>query len=265
MELVDCHTHTLYSDGSSTLLQNALRAREMGITTLCCTDHLTLPVHMDPTCEVSVAQGDLQQHFPDYRAAASSFGDLDLVYGFECDYYPGCEPNIEAWKGSATYLLGSVHMLDGRWFDDLRDLSYWDETGTDAVWKRYFEVWCEACHSPARFDSMAHPDLVMLLGRFPAQGVDSLYDMAALAAHDAGVRVEINTAGLVKPVQSLYPAQGLLERFRRAGVPITVGSDAHAVSRIGHAIQEAYALAHSVGYRCVDVPTSQGGWRAVNL
>lgn len=265
MELVDCHTHTSYSDGSSTLFENARTACERGVTTLCCTDHLTLPYELDPICEVSVPESDLASLATDIAAVREAFPDLELVYGFECDYYPGCEPNIARWKGDATFLLGSVHMVDGRWIDDLRDLSFWDELGTDAMWVRYFEVWCEACCSTARFDSMAHPDLVKLLGRFPSFELDRLYDQAALAAREAGVRVEINTAGLLKPVGQMYPSDALLERFCKAGVPLTVGSDAHLSTRVGAGIDEALHLARSVGYRTVDVPTAKGGWRTLEL
>ena len=170
------------------------------------------------------------------------------------------------WKGSATYLLGSVHMLDGSWIDDLSDLSYWDAHGTEQVWERYFDVWSQACHSPCRFDSMAHPDLVMLLGRFPNEGVcERLYERAALAAHDTGVRIEVNTAGVRKPVGMMYPREGLLRAFHKAGVSITVGSDAHDTVRVGEGIEQAYAFAARVGYRSVDVPCVGGGWRSIPL
>ena len=267
MELVDCHTHTAYSDGTSTVAQNVAQAAALGVATLCCTDHLTLPHAMDPTCEVSVAEADLPALAREVEVARAAHPEVEVVFGFEADYYPGCEANIARWRGDATFLLGSVHGIDGRWIDDLRDLSYWDELGCDAIWERYFEVWAQACCSPCRFDSMAHPDLVMLLGRFPSSDVRrrKLYADAADAAQAAGVHVEINTAGLLKPVAQLYPHPDLLDAFFHAGVPLTVGSDAHTAARIGASIPEAYAFAHGVGYRSVDVPTTAGGWRTVEL
>ncbi len=119
MDLVDCHTHTLFSDGSGQMRDSAEAAVRRGITTLCYTDHLTLPASLDPSCEVSIPEKLL----PSYREAVldtrSAFPMLDIVLGFECDYYPGCEPNVARWTDGATYRLGSVHMLqrspmDGR-------------------------------------------------------------------------------------------------------------------------------------------------------
>ena len=77
--------------------------------------------------------------------------------------------------------------------------------------------------------------------------------------------VEINTAGSIKPVGRFYPHPELLSLFHEAGVPITVGSDAHVVTRVGENIDQAYALAAAAGYRSIDVPTAAGGWRSVSI
>lgn len=266
MEFVDCHTHTFYSDGRGSVSDNVAAAAALGLTTLCITDHLTLPYSMDPTCEVSIAERDLASYLSDIAEARKTHPEIDVICGFECDYYPGCEKNIRRWAAGADYLLGSVHMLDGSWIDDLSDLSYWDAHTTQAVWERYFDVWAQACSSSVGFDSMAHPDLVSLLGRFPEKAVlERFYDSAAQAAADCKVRIEVNTAGTIKPVGRLYPDATLLERFYRAGVPVTVGSDAHTPDRVGDRLSQAYALLRAAGYTFVDVPCAGGGWRKVSL
>ncbi len=265
MEIVDCHTHTRLSDGKSSVEENVARASELGATTVCLTDHLTLPQAIDPSCEVSVPEADLSRYAADIMSARERHPEIDVVFGFECDYYPECADNVRRWSEGATFRLGSVHMLEYRWIDDLDDLSYWDERGVDEVWEKYFAVWGQACDS-GLFDSMAHPDLVSLLGRYPSEGaMRDLYAQAAQDAARAGVHVEVNTAGSIKPVGRFYPHPELLGLFHEAGVPLTVGSDAHAASRICENIPSAYALAASAGYRSVDVPTSDGGWRRISI
>ena len=266
-QLVDCHTHTSYSDGHGTILGNVASAEELRISTIACTDHFVLPPSIDPACEVSVAASDVEAYAADIARAQEEHPDVEVVFGWECDYYEGCEEYIARYRGQATFLLGSVHALDGFWIDDLSDLTYWQAHPLDYVWKRYFDVWSDACHSPARFSSMAHPDLVSLLGRYPCDAalVGRLYDQAALAAHDAGVHIELNSAGKRKPVGRFYPAPELLVRFFAAGVPITVGSDAHETRHVGCDILELYRLAASAGYRSVDVPRSDGGWRTIEF
>ena len=79
------------------------------------TDHLTLPASMDANCEVQVVEGDLTAHrlaFEDARKLAAQIApELELVYGFECDWYEGCEPLVERWSAGAIVRLGSVHWI----------------------------------------------------------------------------------------------------------------------------------------------------------
>lgn len=265
MELVDCHVHSTYSDGASSLADNVACALQRKITTLCCTDHLTLPASIDPTCEVSIPETRLASYV-DEIARIQADSPVEVICGFEADYYPGCEPNIARWSRGASFLLGSVHLLDGRWIDDLDDLSYWDEMGTDAIWTRYFEVWAQACACPVKFDSMAHPDLVSLLGRMPSPHVlETGWRLAVDAASSCGVHIEINTAGCTKPLGHPYPHDELLHAFCKAGVPLTVGSDAHSARRVGEGIDLAYRLAYEAGYRSIDVPTPERTWRPIEL
>jgi histidinol-phosphatase (PHP family) len=46
----------------------------------------------------------------------------------------------------------------------------------------------------------------------------------------------------------MYPAPGLLERARRAGIQIIVSSDAHRVADLASSFAEATALARRAGY-----------------
>ena len=55
--------------------------------------------------------------------------------------------------------------------------------------------------------------------------------LRAVAA--AGIALELNTAGLRKPVGEAYPAPGLLAEARALGIPLTFGSDAHRPQEVG--------------------------------
>ena len=84
-------------------------------------------------------------------------------------------------------------------------------------------------------------------------------------AHDTGRRIEVSTGGKRKRVLDYYPTRRLLERFCRAGVPITFGSDAHRQSHVCWGILEAQAFAHECGYRTFDIPRADGSWHRVPL
>lgn len=274
--IVDTHTHTCFSDGVSTFEENAEAALAAGCSVIVSTDHLTLPAGpMDPTGAVQVKEAELAAHHAAWKAARDAHPDLEMVYGFECDWYPGCEGNVERWGVGAAVRLGSVHWLgpiedgdEGGWIDDVDDTHVWENLGPDGVWRTYAETWCRACESPLDFDTMAHPDLPERMrneGFAATMDLSPLWDEMVACAHDTGRRVELSTAGWRKGVGDYYPARGLLERFCAAGVPITVGSDGHRPQDICDGIRGAYAHAWEVGYRTVEVPRADGFWEATPL
>ena len=75
------------------------------------TDHLTLPHAMDPAGEVQVVEGELAAHRQAFDEAAVAHPELEYLYGFECDWYEGCEENIRRWSAGTQVRLGSVHWL----------------------------------------------------------------------------------------------------------------------------------------------------------
>lgn len=271
--IVDCHTHTHFSDGVGTFEENARAAVAAGCAVLVSTDHLTLPAGpMDPAGEVQVVEAELPTYRERWEAARDAHPELEMILGFEADWYPGCEDDVLRWSAGAQVLLGSVHWLGdkdgGAWIDNADDMTIWREFGADELWRRYVRAWCAACESPLPFGTMAHPDLPERMrneGFAATIDLSPLWDEMAACAHDTGRRVELSTAGWRKGVGDYYPSRGLLERFFRAGVPITVGSDGHRPEDICEGIERAYAHAWEVGYRTVEVPRADGSWEAMPL
>ena len=77
--------------------------------------------------------------------------------------------------------------------------------------------------------------------------------------------VEVNTSGSYYACKEMFPAPALLEAFRRAGVPCTVGTDAHTPANVARDIEQAYRLMAQAGYRTVTVPTADGDRREVTI
>lgn len=271
VELVDCHTHTTFSDGGSTLEENMEAALKAGLSTIACTDHWGKPDFID----CSIKASELSRYFSDIADIRSQYPTLEIISGLEADWYPGCADDLSSLRADfsgkndyrPTFFLGSIHYIQKLAIDWDEDTRIWDELGPNALWCFYVKEWCEAATS-GLFDSMAHPDLPKLLstaGYKPTINLTPLWKEMAQAAQEGKVRVEINTAGLIKDFKDYYPAKELLKEFFDASVPITVGSDAHHYRRIGANIQDAYAYAHSIGYTSIDVPTQYGTWRTISI
>ncbi|MGQ9473949.1 MAG: PHP-associated domain-containing protein, partial [Candidatus Caldatribacteriaceae bacterium] len=61
--------------------------------------------------------------------------------------------------------------------------------------------------------------------------------------------LEINTAGLYKPVKEVYPSFDILEKARRMGLQVCFGSDAHKPQDVGRSFDVAVTLARKAGFQ----------------
>jgi len=269
-ELIDCHVHTeLSGHGSGTVAQAVGAAVFRGLSGLVLTEHLPLPAGLDPANHISMPTDQLAAYAAEVTEWSKRARGVEVVLGGEADWIPGREDETAEIRRAAedagvSVLLGSVHFLDGWAFDDPHRLAEWEGRDVDSVWERYFEVWCDAASSGI-YDVMAHPDLVKKFGHFPSGDQAGLYAEAARAATSGGVIVEVSTAGLRKPVGELYPGAQLLRAFSDAGVPATVGSDAHDPSEVGQGIELAYEALSAAGYREVAFPVSRHETRFIEL
>jgi histidinol-phosphatase (PHP family) len=181
-------------------------------------------------------------------------GETDLRLGIEADFVPGREDRLAELLAARDwdYVIGSIHFLR----DDALDQEDWDIWRTtfdspETVWRRYFETLAEAARS-GLYDILAHPDLVKVWGdRRPRPDGDlrRYYEPAIEAIAEAGVAVEVSTAGLRKPVGEIYPAPAFLELALDAGCPLALSSDAHSPEHIGHEYDRAVDLLESLGAR----------------
>jgi histidinol-phosphatase (PHP family) len=260
--LTDYHVH-LRPDGHDSLVAdyhthaNAERYRAAatarGIAELGVSEHIyrfvqALEVWRHPFW-VSFAHDDIDE----YCAFVREHTDLRL--GIEADFVPGGEDRMAELLDAREldYVVGSVHFIrDGA--VDMQDYSVWNSArSVEEVWRRYFQTVGESARS-GLFDVIAHPDLVKYWGssqpgRRPDGDLRYFYEPAVEGIAEAGVAVEVSTAGLRKPVGELYPARAFLEMCLQADVPVALSSDAHRPEDIGAGYEQALELLDELGVR----------------
>ena len=74
-------------------------------------------------------------------------------------------------------------------------------------------------------------------------------EQAAEVARTAGVAVEINTSGRDAPAGESMPGRDIVACLAAAGVPLTLGSDAHAPHSVGRHFAETVAELRDLGVR----------------
>ena len=250
----DLHTHTaLCKHASGTPEEYLAAARKAGLAYWGVSDHFPAPADYDAAFRM--APDDLPRYFgilDSLREAADGSG-LQVLAAVEFDYVPGRMDEVFAaldpLRPKFDYLIGSVHYVGDFAFDDPDKLDEWPRFGVDAVWDGYLTD-LKAFVELGGFNVMAHSDLPKKFGFRPSdyesvvRRMTEIYECAAAK----GICLELNTAGLRVAADEIYPAPELLRAAFRAGMKITLGSDAHKPEHVAYAFDRAAALARSVGW-----------------
>jgi len=212
-------------------------------------------------CEVAQERGVLQMGITEhdrylYEIDVAAFQearektDVELRLGIEIDFVPGKEERMDRDSTALPYdyVIGSVHRVDGEEVDRVTDQTIYEKWDTYRLYEEYYANVREAALC-GRFDVLGHPDLIKIFRRFPQRDITEMLEDTADAVSESGIVVDVNAAGLRKPVGEIYPSRKLLEMFHRRGVPIILSSDAHAPDQVGIGYDRSLPLVRDVGYR----------------
>lgn len=249
MITTDTHLHTplcKHADGRPEDYVEAARAA--GLARICFTDHMPDPSGYDSKWRMDSA--DFPRYVDAVRALAASVAPT-VGLGIEADYYQGCEPYLSQWLPEQAFdvVLGSVHYIDNWGFDGPEGRKRWASVDVTGAWRRYFEREAAMIRT-GLYDVVSHLDLPKKFGFRPPDR--ALREMAAPVMDlilESGMAIEINTAGLRKPVGEIYPSPLLLSLAAERSIPIVFGSDAHRPDEVAAAFDQAEALAREAGYR----------------
>lgn len=249
---MDYHTHTYLCGHASgkpidyVRVAVSRRLAEVGVS-----DHLSLSIPED-----SIPIDKLNVYVEMVEEARRVFqGEIEVRLGFEVEYSEDhlgvVEEMLESIEG-LDYTLLSIHKL-GDWIvNSSRFKDRYARCDLYKLYEDYFERVCNAA-STGLFNIVAHLDLPKVFGFKPSSGLSQLYRDTARSLAKTGVCVEVNTAGLRKPISEVYPAKPLLAELRRFRVPVTLGSDAHRPEDVGYRFDYALRLLSEVGYRSISV------------
>lgn len=249
---VDLHNHTtLCNHAEGTSEEYIKRAIELGIDVYGFSDHA--PMNFDPKYRMKLSQKkgyekDILELKEKYKS------EIEILLAYEVDYLDGYILD-EVIDSKVDYLIGSVHFIKNKndmWgFDNPEFIGVYKSKDIDSIWKEYFDA-IESMAKTNLFDIAGHLDLIKVFKFLPKQDVRILAKDALLAIKKSNMTLEINPAGLRKPIGETYPSKQLLELAYEMGINITFGSDAHAVDQVGFKYEEAITLAKDIGYsKCI--------------
>ncbi|MDU2066011.1 MAG: histidinol phosphate phosphatase [Sporomusaceae bacterium] len=143
------------------------------------------------------------------------------------------------------FVLGSIHVVDQK---DLYYNPFYEGRSKKEAYERYFQAMWECLSAFDCIDSLGHIDYIARYAPYSDPEIHysefpELIDEVLRLVAKKDIALEINTRRFTEQetVQQLMP---IYQRFREVGGRyVTLGSDAHRISEVGRALEEADALA----------------------
>jgi histidinol-phosphatase (PHP family) len=184
--------------------------------------------------------------------------DLGLRAGIELDNDPETSAAGRAWVEKnwdrLDFVLGSVHYLAGKdkMFDSADQAGQFAERSVEAIYDDYTNQ-VGLMIDRGHIDCLSHLDLVKIHKFRPEGDFTGFFEGLLQRIRQAGLAMEINTAGWRKPVGEQYPAAAVIRRAVALGISLTFSSDAHSHVQLGEDYPRLGTLVAELGIKEVAV------------
>jgi histidinol-phosphatase (PHP family) len=246
---VDLHNHTiLCNHATGSVDEYVQRAIKLGIDEYGFSDHA--PMNYDPKYRMDISQRKIYENW--VLEAKEKYKDkIKILLAYEVDYINGYLLD-EILNAKVDYLIGSVHFLNNKndmWgFDNPEFIGVYKSKDIDSIWIEYFDA-IKSMAKTGLFDIVGHFDLIKVFKFLPKKDIRTIAKEALLQIKKSNMILEINPAGLRKPINETYPSRILLEQAYELGINITFGSDAHSIEQVGFKYEDVVSLAKDIGYK----------------
>lgn len=260
----DMHTHSLFSfDGKpeSTVPALCEAAIAAGLSHLAITDHCDIDGEINGIYAVL----DKDAVYAAVSEAKKKYADrLTVLFGLELGQPMSYPAEARALLARYPYdiVLGSLHNLAGE-----KDFYYFDFTETpDHEIAAYFDRVLDESMSLCDFDGihvLTHLTYMHRYLRRAGRDMDfAPFEEKLCALFEKiiarGIALELNVSTLASEGITM-PTRELLSLYRSCGGKlISVGSDAHAPSRVAQSFGEASTLLLDCGFTELAIPTAHG-------
>lgn len=253
---VDLHNHTILCNHASGSVEEYIKkAIELNIDVYGFTEHA--PMDFDPRYRMTFEQREFYENTILYLKEKYQ-NQIELLLGYEVDFMQKIPMKKEILTANVDYLIGSIHFLEPKvqttnenepWgFDNPEFIGKYEKVNIDHIWEDYFEVVTNMAKSQL-FDIVGHLDLIKVFKFLPKKDIRVIAQESLKEIKKSNMTLEINAAGLRKPIAEQYPSKQLLEVAYELDIPITFSSDAHSVDQIGFSYDKISSLAKEIGYK----------------
>lgn len=247
--MINYHTHTyLCGHASGSIDEYIEKAIQLDIKELGFADHAPIPLPQRKG--ITMEPGQVELYISEILTRKEKYHErIDIRLGFEVDY-PLFHTFDERYftDDRIDYLIGSCHFLGDWAFDHPKYMDEFDRRNIDDIYREYYGH-IKNMITTGLFNFIGHFDLVKKFGHRPLGNFTKIIEEIADLCSKHDVAYEVNTAGLLKPVNEIYPSEQIISILFNKNVPVTLGADAHEPDLVGYYIPEAVEILKQIGYR----------------
>lgn len=247
MGLVDYHNHTtLCGHATGTIAEYIENALSKGLVEIGFADHAPLPENLRKN--ITMRPEEMEEYLSTVAFHAEQYKHrIGVRVGLEVDFPLQASFDIRYLTDARIdYLIGSCHILDGWLFDHPNYIDGFSTRDIDEIYSRYYEI-LHLLIASGHFQILGHLDLVKKFGHRPKKNFSNVIKHLFDNSHN--IAVEINTAGLRKPVAEIYPSKEIIALLFSINIPVTLGSDAHNPDEVAYEFGSVVELLKKIGYR----------------
>ena len=149
-------------------------------------------------------------------------------------------------KGNIEYIIGSVHWVNGYMIDYSRDKfneAVKAHYGLENLVVAYYQTLKDMVKS-IKPDIVAHFDLITCFlepEEIPAYTHPQInaIEQALEEIKSNNCLLELNTSGLRKPINRIFPDKFIIKKSNELKIPFTFGDDSHNIQQVGYRLQLA--------------------------
>ena len=248
--LMDLHSHTTRCCHASGEMEAYVqRALALGLRDFGFSDHSHWMLH-DTVNRYAMRPDELPGYVKEVGALQAKFNrqgasPFNVRLGMEMDFIPSrlAEAREVQQRYAWDYIIGSVHNLG---FEKLQEPELYERYRVEDVCELYFHQ--VGVMLKERFcDIIAHLDLPKKMGKRPSGGLLAYIEPLIPELLKSGIAVEINTSGLDSPAKEFMPGWEVIRALAAAGVPLTLGSDAHDPQQVGRYFNQVLTELAKIG------------------
>jgi|AGTN01.2.fsa_nt_gi histidinol phosphate phosphatase HisJ family len=247
--MIDYHVHSdISADCKVKMADMAGAAALCGIRELCFTEHIDLGLTEGPEFMV-----DFKRYRATLDEVKAAYPKINIRMGIEAGLDINTKDQMGPLLSGLDYVIGSQHLVYG---NDPYYEKAWQGHSQREIYEEYLAESLRCAAACDFYDVLGHlgyiakfcpyEDRLMRYGDF-TDAVDAVLKRLV----EKGKGLEVNTNGLYMTPDTMPETPIIRRFFELGGEIITVGSDAHYETVVGHAIPETLETLKEIGFKYV--------------